>query len=198
MANSAAGIAQDSVEDSLSLLRRFFPLAYACLKPKGFLVLWLDQTHFEKLHAWATAAGFKAQRWMFIWHKTDYRSNASPQTNFTKDYEVALICRKGGATLAQVPQASSIYSCPSGLTARDFGHPFAKPPKVWQKLYSAIALPGESVYDPFMGSGSSVVAAIRQGLRPYGSELVESHFNNAILNIRKEYQERLGKEVEFE
>lgn len=194
---AATGIAQDSVEDSLAVLQAFIPLAFRAIKDRGFFAFFYDLDHHEKLQAWTTSAGFATQRWPIIWEKTDYRSNASPQTNTCKNMEYLMVCRKEGTTLAVSPQMSSIIKCPSGNTVKEFGHPFAKPIDLWRKLYSIFCHPGETTFDPFMGSGSAVVAALRSGLKPYGMELQSNHFNSAVLNIQKEYRNLISGPVQF-
>jgi DNA modification methylase len=49
------------------------------------------------------------------------------------------------------------------------------------KLYSA---PGDLVFDPFMGIGSTAYVAIEQGRRCVGFELKESYYRFSQNNIR--------------
>lgn len=194
---SGDGVAQDDVETSLSDLSNFVHLAFECIKPNGFLVFFYDLDHHEKLQSWCAAAGFAVQRWPFIWHKTDYRSNASPQSNMTKCFEYAMVCRKPGAVLATSP-VMSLFAHPSASATKEFGHPFAKPRAVWNYLYNAVCIKGQTVFDPFVGSGSAALSAIEFGLNPIGCEIQEQHFNTLILNLQREYKKLLGENVRFE
>lgn len=193
---AGSGIAQASVEDSLADLKLFLPAAFHALHEHGFCVFFYDLDHHEKLQTWAKAAGFCVQRWPFIWHKTDYNSNAAPSHNQTKDLEYAMVCRKPGTTLAKYPR-KSVFSASSGDTTKTLGHPFAKPASVWTELYTAFCLKGQKVADPFAGSGSSVIAAIDYGLDPHGCELQEEHYNSLILNVQAKYRTRLGSSTLF-
>lgn len=196
--NSAKdGVIQSSVDDSLADLYLFLARAYTCVKPQGFLVFFYDLDHHEKLMSRALSVGWLVQRWPIIWQKPDFRSNGAPQHNFCKNIEYAMVCRKPSSTLASV-QMSSVFSIPVGTTPKDFNHPFAKPVALWQKIYSAVATPGQSVFDPFMGSGSACVAAIRSGLESHGCELSPDHYANARLNITAEYRKALGDSVIFQ
>jgi len=49
--------------------------------------------------------------------------------------------------------------------------------------------PGESVCDPFMGSGTSMVAAIKQGRVPIGIEIHEPYFDIALRRIEAAYRQ---------
>jgi ParB-like chromosome segregation protein Spo0J/DNA modification methylase len=178
---------EHSVEGNLELMGRMFPVWFSVLRDNSFVVLWCDITHWSLLSDRATAAGFKVQRWPLIWNKTHQCLNQSAQYNFTKNFEIAMVLRKGNATLL-TPQNSSVWTG-SGLNESEtFGHPFAKPVKLWQWVYDAIATRGQKVLDPFMGSGSSVVAGIHRGLQCHGVELNEAHYNRAVVNVSQVYQ----------
>lgn len=192
----AKGVAQESVDDSLADLESFLELSFSCVRPGGFLIFWYDLDHHEKLQAWAKSAGWLVQRWPITWHVIDRRSNASPSTNFPKNEEWAMVCRKPSACLQKV-QMTSVISLPIGNTTKQFGHPFAKPEALWSFLYSAVTIPGQQVLDPFMGSGSAPCSAAAFGLEPFGCEVKEDHFANAMVNLRRTY-EKLNPNSLFE
>lgn len=62
-----------------------------------------------------------------------------------------------------------------------FGHPTVKPDRVMDKIMRNIA--GETVCDPFMGTGSTGVAAIKAGKRFVGIEHNLRHFETALRRI---------------
>ncbi len=190
------GVAQSSVDESLGDMSNFIRESWRLIKPQGFLVFWYDLDHHEKLQNLATSVGFAVQRWPLIWHKTDYRSNAAPQYNFTKNIEYAMVCRKPNAVLIKA-QNSSIYQCANGTIARELGHPFAKPYEIWTWLYNACCLKGQVVYDPFVGRGSSAIAGVKWGLRPVGSETNPDHYHGLLHNLQTFYRKELGSNVLF-
>jgi len=63
-----------------------------------------------------------------------------------------------------------------------FGHPTVKPDAVMAKIMTNVA--GKSICDPFMGTGSTGVAAIRAGKRFVGIEHNPAHFKTAVMRIR--------------
>lgn len=147
----------------------------------------------------AELAGFRVQQWPLIWSKMDYRgrSNAQPDRNFPKSVEYAAVFRKPDATLTQV-QTSCLYSQPAASVVKELGHPFAKPYEVWRWIYRAIAIKNQVVFDPFVGRGSSAIAAIQSGLKPIGCELQADHFVNLMINLQVKYKEILGNHVTFQ
>ena len=194
--DTQAGVYQTDYNTSLVELLRFIELAFRIVKDKGFLVFWYDISHHETLQDCAIDYGWRTQRWPLIWHKIDYRSNASPQSNFCKNYETAMVLRKPGAVLARA-QMSSFYSCASAGVQKEFGHPFAKPLDLMKWIYSAIAIKGQTVYDPFMGTGSLSIAAAEWGLKPSGSEINPDHYARAIMNLQKCYKKMVNADVTF-
>lgn len=59
------------------------------------------------------------------------------------------------------------------------GHPCVKPIQAWTKLVAAVTLPGMTVLDPFMGSGTTGVACAKLGLNFIGVEIDEGYFKIA-------------------
>jgi hypothetical protein len=67
------------------------------------------------------------------------------------------------------------------MPSKVYGHPTVKPEPVMAKIIRNVA--GVSVCDPFMGTGSSGVAAIRAGKRFVGIEKNPAHFETACRRI---------------
>lgn len=65
--------------------------------------------------------------------------------------------------------------------AARFDHPTTKPDDLMTKIVRNVA--GNTVCDPFMGTGSTGVAAIRAGKRFYGIEHNPKHFETAVARI---------------
>lgn len=69
------------------------------------------------------------------------------------------------------------------------GHPCPKPLEVMRWILARCALPGSSVIDPFMGSGTTLRAAADLGMRAIGVELEERYCETA---ARRMDQQVLG------
>lgn len=74
------------------------------------------------------------------------------------------------------------------LPSKLFGHPTVKPEAVMDKIIANVA--GETVCDPFMGTGSTGVAAVRAGKRFFGIERNPAHFATAVRRIGAAVQDR--------
>jgi site-specific DNA-methyltransferase (adenine-specific) len=63
------------------------------------------------------------------------------------------------------------------------GHPCPKPINAWKWLLDKAAKPGATVIDPFMGSGTTGVAALQLGRKFIGIELDRTYFDIACKRI---------------
>jgi len=81
-----------------------------------------------------------------------------------------------------------------GTNAFDFAvygempdHPSPKPLIYMLKLIGRVTEPGETILDPFMGSGTTGIACVRLGRRFIGIEIDEGYFDIACERIRRAY-----------
>lgn len=179
--------AEHDVDSNEQLHVDIIPLLYRLLRPNGWFITWTDISQWQRNVDLCTAAGFKVQRWPLVWHKTSACQNMASQYNFTKNHEIAIVCRKGNATLLR-SQSSSVWTGGADVESKALGHPFAKPFGLWQWIYDATCLRGSSVLDPFVGCGSSAIPAIKCGIRPTGVEKKAEHHASLIVNMTNYYK----------
>ena len=74
---------------------------------------------------------------------------------------------------------------PFGKEGGQGRHPTQKPVALFEYLIKMYSNPGEVVLDPFMGSGTTAVAALASGLRYVGFETVKKYCEEAILRIQQ-------------
>ena len=58
-------------------------------------------------------------------------------------------------------------------------HPTQKAVEIIEPLIGSFSKPGATILDPFMGSGTTGVAACRLGRRFIGIEMEQAHFDTA-------------------
>ncbi len=181
---------------NLKLIEDFFPAAFCCTKPGAFVITWGDQMLWEFMYNCATEAGFAVQRWPITWVKTSACMNQAAQYNTTKDTEIAIVCRKPGATLAKNPQTSVITAGRDELCAA-VGHPFAKPFEVWKFITDLVSIEGQHILEPFMGRGSGVISMLRLNRIVTGVELDTAHYNAALENVKTLHYLKLNPDYQF-
>ena len=117
-------------------------------------------------------AGFKCHG-IFPWIK----QNATPNRWGMKNWEPVFLFRKGQAKTLYTPSIKQAIfeNNPVGKKL----HPTEKPVSLLQKYILASACDGQTVLDPFMGSGSTGVAAKNLNRSFIGIELDETYFKIA-------------------
>jgi ParB family chromosome partitioning protein len=178
--------AEHTVSGNEELFTQLMPAAYNVLKPNGYFILWADMMQWQRLYDLATSAGFRVQRWPITWVKTHRCMNQSIDKNFTKTTEIAMVCRKGTASMATRADECHI------LAAHDdykdtLGHPFVKPFDVWQYLINHVSYEGQTILEPFSGRGSGVLSILRCKRRVISCELNDAHFNALVENVKQHY-----------
>jgi ParB-like chromosome segregation protein Spo0J len=171
------------VEDNLQLLRAFLGVAYNVLAEDGFLVMWYDLDHHEKIRDWAIDVGFRPQRWPLHWFKTSPCSNSQAQYNLTKSVEHCFFFRRSEKSVLATKRSSNAISGPN---PRYPNHPFVKPGYVWEYLLDTVARPGQTIVDPFAGEGSSLAAMYANGYNPLGIEVDEKHIAGGLSYITEQ------------
>ncbi len=77
----------------------------------------------------------------------------------------------------------SITASPDRALKKRFGHPTIKPPAVMDKILVNAA--GQTICDPFMGTGSTGVAAVKASKTFFGIEREPRWFEAAVIRIRE-------------
>ena len=73
------------------------------------------------------------------------------------------------------------------MPSKVFGHPTVKPQPVMDKIVRNVS--GRTICDPFMGTGSTGVAAIKAGRRFFGIEHNPRHFETAVTRLTAAWQQ---------
>jgi site-specific DNA-methyltransferase (adenine-specific) len=166
----------ETVRDYREFTQAWLPLALERLKPEGMAILWTNFLGQEPLVQVARACGFGELWGEFVWAKRTTERTGNEQ--LLRVYEVALVL---GRT-PPPPKAPDTGAVPWSVVAgyddegeadRWGAHPHHKPFSSLEPLLRSWSRPGDTVLDPFAGSGSIPVAAQRLGRLPACSELVE-------------------------
>ena len=147
-----------------------------------------------------------------FWHKvangvTEAKGNGAgfygkpfqPGAVVKNDVEYILFMRKGGKyrKTSQLQKALSILTKEEmqrwwrsmwtdirGASTRE-GHPAPYPPALAERLIRMFSFAGDTVLDPFLGAGSTTVAAIAAGRNSHGIEIDPTYLRLAKINIEK-------------
>jgi hypothetical protein len=126
---------------------------------------------------------------LLVWHKAFVRSRVAGPWRWDL---VSILCF-GRASFGR-PEYSSVCTT-NGDANRDpldTGHPAEVPLKVADWLYKPFAETAPVVLDPFMGSGSLLIPALRAGQRAIGIEQDEAHIEKVVRRLAQESFEDVG------
>jgi DNA modification methylase len=130
---------------------------------------------------------FPPAKWMLCW----YQANAVSSTGYWgfNQWQPVLVygtdpyLRRGMGRRPDVV----ITAAPNNGKDKRLGHPCPKPIEAWTKVQHRVSPdPSDSVLDPFMGSGSTLVAAKNAGRRAVGIDIEERFCEIAATRLSQE------------
>ena len=166
-------------EQSMSKL---FEHCKRVLKPRGTLIVFMAIIKVQDIIRLATEQGFYYKT-TGIWHKT----NPMPRNmkiQFVNSTECWIYMINNGTSGTFNNQGKAKHDflessvCPAS-EKKHGNHPTQKPLSIMKQLIETLTNPNDIVLDPFMGSGSTCVAAALTGRRYIGIELSEEYYNIA-------------------
>lgn len=146
-----------------------FAEIYRVMKPDSHFYLFCDAETMFVAKPLAEAAGFKFWK-PIVWDKV----RIGMGYHYRARYEFILFFEKGKRRLKNLGTAD-ILTAPR--VSR--GYPTEKPVSILETLITQSTDPGALVVDPFMGSGSTGEAALRNGRLFYGNDLGASSLETA-------------------
>ena len=159
------------------------------LKPTGNLFIF---TSYNQLGRWYICLDHRFDTSQFmVWHKT----NPAPKifkAGFLNSCEMVFCCWNKKHTWNFISQAEmhNFIECPICVRPErlsDPKHPAQKPTAILKKMITIASNEGDIVFDPFMGVGSTGVAALSLNRKFIGFEIDKTYFDAAKnrIEIRK-------------
>jgi site-specific DNA-methyltransferase (adenine-specific) len=104
---------------------------------------------------------------------------------FRRNHEMVMVAHRLGGKLAWADEAKAIPNVMRDMPVFSRQHPNEKPESLVAGFITATTKVGELVLDPFMGSGTTLVAAKRLGRRAIGIELEERYCEIAVKRLQQ-------------
>ena len=164
----------------------WLPELYRVMADKSHTYLMINSRNLAELQNKAELAGFKFQN-LLIWDK----GNVTPNRYYMQGYECILMLRKGGAKTIVNKGTSNILRVPNIIGNKK--HPSEKPVELLEIMITNSTHEGDIVFDMFMGSGSTGVAAVKTNRRFIGFELDDKYFGIADKQINEALNEQNKK-----
>lgn len=144
----------------------------------------------EQLGAYQAAAG--DDRWMraAVWARPDGMPQISGDRPGQGAEGIAVMHSRQTKPSWNGGGERGLWSYPRNK--EETGHPTTKPVILMERLISLFTLPGQTVLDPFMGSGTTGMACANLGRKFIGIEIDPKYFGIACDRIKSAYaQQRL-------
>lgn len=180
--NTTAGFKYEDGEDyAKELLKVFAKESYRVTKDKAHAYVFCAPSHFWWLKEEMSNAGWLVRERPIVWIKRETGQCNQPSMWPASAYEFVLFARKTNSSLVLEGKVDWIQCDP--VLPSERVHQAEKPVELIKELLSRTSLPGEVVYDPFMGSGSTAKAAMEMSLLFIGCELMEEAYAAALARM---------------
>lgn len=192
----------DGFQDDFEFHLRWINECKRLLKPNG--TIFISGTYHSIYHC---GYALLSTGWHILNDITWFKPNASPNLSgrmFTASHESLIWAKKTKQSKqsfnyklmremdfpkdklkAKGKQMRSVWSIPTcQKSEKEFGkHPTQKPLELLTRIIQAASNEGDKVFDPFMGSGTTGVAAKKLKREFYGIEIDKNYFNLAKTRI---------------
>jgi site-specific DNA-methyltransferase (adenine-specific) len=169
-------------EFTMEDLQLFINHFYRVLKPGGTCIVFFDLWKITPLKDQLESAKFKQIRFI-EWLKTNPQPINSKVNYLTNCREIALLGIKKSKPTFNSSYDKAVYEYPI-QGGKDRFHPTQKNTKMFEELIEKHSNEGDVVLDPFLGSGTTAVAASATGREFIGCELDEEYYKKAVERIK--------------
>lgn len=150
-------------------------LCYLCAAGQSDAYFMMNDKHQFAAQQAALGAGWRIHN-LLVWDKIAATANRW----YMKNLEFTIYAWRGNARSIRNPSSKQLIRLPQ---VDESDHPTEKPVSLMMHYIENSTDPGDLVLDPFMGSGSTGVAALRLGRRFVGVELDPKHYATAARRI---------------
>lgn len=150
----------------------WLPEVYRVLKNDTHCYIMVNPRNLKELWGEAEQVGFDFQQ-LIVWDK----GNATPNKWYMNSYELILMLRKGRAKNINIMGTWNILRVSNVVRVKY--HPTEKPVELMEILIENSTSKGDTVLDPFMGSGSTGIACKELGREFIGIEIDKKYYDIA-------------------
>lgn len=177
----------DDAETALELLKSLAVESFRFTTHEAHGYVFCGPEHFWVVRYMFMAAGWRAHVKPIIWVKREVGQCNVPSSWPASCYEMLMYIRKDDSRLVKEGQKDWIECLP--VSPEEKLHPFEKPIPLMLDLLERVSLPGQKLYDPFMGSASSIEAGLEMKLLCEGIDNSAEAYATAVKRI-KDYKEK--------
>lgn len=171
----------DTPETALNFLTVLAQQSFRFCKPTAHAFIFIGFEYFEITRKLFIEAGWQVRIKPLIWIKREIGQCNVPYAWPSSCYETILMARKDNSKLIVEGKPDWFQHDPVLPSQRL--HQAEKPVELLKELIRRTCLPGSMIYDPAMGSGSTLEAALRMNMLAIGCDIMEESYSGALQRI---------------
>lgn len=164
----------DSFDSWTKLIVKLAPALWRVAKPQAHAYVFCDIENFRMLKEFFTAEKWRVFRTPIIWFNPQGMRAPWPEHGPQRKYQTCLYAIKGNRPTLKL--AGDVIQCG---TDENLNHQAQKPMALYRELLSRSVRPGDTVIDPFCGTGTIFPVAHELKCIASGIELDEAAFGIA-------------------
>jgi DNA modification methylase len=153
-------------------LSEWMPLAFSVLGANSDSYVMSNDRKLSEISGALMESGFKYHNTL-VWQKP----NGIPNRWYFKDVEFTVYCFKGKAKTIRIPSSKQTFMCNH---AQNKEHMSQKPAALFEHYILNSSDPGQAVYEPFSGSGTTIIACEMTGRACHAIELNPAYIDVAV------------------
>lgn len=149
--------------------------------------------HFKDLITWKKRRGIGMRRgWLYtreeiLWYVKDNSQFFWSKEHQYSEEENQFLLGMSGTLVHPYKRHTNVWTdIPEPLVRKDNTHPAEKPVEAIQRIILAHTVTDNLILDPYAGSGSTLVAAARNGRRSIGIEIEARYCEAAAIRVERE------------
>lgn len=188
------GYEEVAAEKYVGFLTQLATELYRVAGKDCWLVFWYGPTWHTEVKAALTIANWHVDDIPAIWVKGAGQT-LQPEVYLARTYEPFFLCRKGQPYMA-VRGRANVFQY-SGVQGAAKYHPTERPLDLIKDILSTLGVAQQTVLVPFLGSGATLRACYKLGMRGYGWDLNDQYKQRFLLNVEEDSKlaEQLTKET---
>lgn len=171
---------EDTPELARAIIKALAIEGFRICKPDANIFLFGDVDHFQYFKDQFSAMGWTVWRRPLIWRKSNEGLAPWGQHGPRYTYDMIFYAKKGQRGLISTPLDVFDYS---RVPRNEREYAAQKPIELLSEIIEVSTLPGDFVFDPCVGSGSTLVAAKKLNRHGLGIEIDEDAYNLALTRV---------------
>jgi DNA modification methylase len=173
----------DGKDDAFAFLETLAVESFRFTKATAHGYVFVGPEHFYTIRKLFTDAGWLAYIKPMLWIKRESGQTNVPYAWPASCYETYIYIRKQDSKLVKEGMPDWVECPPVNSSGKI--HPYEKPIGLLTNLLERVCYPGQTLYDPCMGSGASIEAGIKQKLFCIGGDSNQEAYSGALGRIAK-------------